>query len=525
MTTTHDLLFGLDVGSDTRAASAADDPPSSSPPPSPSPVRPGGRRRFVWRLGRARRRRGSGLAGGGGGSGSGHGRSEREGAGGSGRRPSLALPGHRATTRDACVLFPAVGSPCTGVRGPLLGADQLSGDTSFHFDLIEAYHQGGLIDNTNMFVLGKPGNGKSALIKTLVWRSLAIYGSNRFFCIIDVKGEYRDLAAEAGFLVLDLRPDGPTRINPLGRPATPDDPTETARTIRHRVAMVAALCATQLGRPLTQEQEALLYAAMAEINQLEQAQQVDGRQVQARLSTVAQLLRAPTRAMADAIYANGPDEARAHALPLAVALDGLLTRSMRGMFDGETPLRLEPTETRGLVIDLSAINDDDTALPLVMVAVTGWLRELMRADWGPVRKVQVFDEAWLVMKHEAIVRYLQDTWKLGRSYGFANIAVLHRPSDLLAQTDAGSAASAMAIGLLTDTDTIVSYAQNADELSHHGELLGWSAGERDRIARLDRGESLWALGEQHRVLLSHIVNDGVEARLCNTDARLGSGNG
>ena len=409
--------------------------------------------------------------------------------------------------------------------GPVARRRPAVGDTSFHFDLIEAYHQGGLIDNTNMFVLGKPGNGKSALIKTLVWRSLAIYGSNRFFCIIDVKGEYRDLATEAGFVTLDLRPDGPTRINPLGRPATPGDEREAARTVRHRVTMVAALCATQLGRAPTQEQEALLYAAMAEIDRLEQAQVEGGHEVQARLSTVVQLLRHPTQTMADAIYASGPDEARAHAMPLAVALDGLLARSMRGMFDGETPLRLDPTETRGLVIDLSAVNDDDAALPLVMVAVTGWLRELMRADWGPVRKIQIFDEAWLVMKHEAIVRYLQDTWKLGRSYGFANIAVLHRPSDLLAQTDAGSAASAMAIGLLTDTDTIVSYAQNADELAHHGELLGWSAGERDRIARLDRGESLWALGEQHRVLLSHIINDGVEARLCNTDTRLGGGSG
>ena len=498
-------LFGIDQPPDPTASTHLTPPPAPAPAPGvvtavgPSKGRPAARR---W----LRRRAGTGRRSDGGGAGR--------------RRPSLALPGHRATTRDACVLFPGVGSPCTGVRGPLLGADQLSGDTSFHFDVIEAYQQGGLIDNTNMFVLGKPGNGKSALIKTLIWRSLAIYGSNRFFCIIDVKGEYRDLATEAGFTVLDLRPDGPTRINPLGKPATPGDPADAARTIRHRVTMIAALCATQLGRPLTQEQEALLYAAMAEVNQLEQTQLATNANVQARLSTITKLLRDPTPAMAAAIYTPTPDAARTHTLPLAVALDGLLGRSMRGMFDGETPLRLDPTETRGLVIDLSAINDDDTALPLVMVAVTGWLRELMRANWGPVRKIQVFDEAWLVLKHEAIVRYLQDTWKLGRSYGFANIAILHRPSDLLAQTDAGTAAAAMAVGLLTDTDTIVSYAQNADELAHHGELLGWTTGERDRIARLDRGESLWAIGEHHRVLLAHIINDGVEARLCDTDRKL-----
>jgi hypothetical protein len=204
-------------------------------------------------------------------------------------------------------------------------------------------------------------------------------------------------------------------------------------------------------------------------------------------------------------------------MPLLVALDGLLNRSMRGMFDGDTPLALDPGSTRGLVVDLSGIADDGTALPLVMVAATAWLRELLRADWGPVRKIQIFDEAWLVMGNQAIVAYLQDTWKLGRAYGFANLAVLHRPSDLAAQTDAGSAAGAMATGLLSDTDTIVSYAQNPDELATHGDLLGWSPGERAVIAKLQRGESLWAIGERHRALLAHFVNDGTEAVLCDTD--------
>ncbi len=435
-------------------------------------------------------------------------------------RPSLALPAHKATTRDACVLYPGVGSPCTGVRGPILGADRLSGDTSFHFDLIEAYQQGGIVDNTNMFILGKPGNGKSALVKTMVWRSLGVYGSNRFFCIVDVKGEYRDLAQQAGFEVLDLKPDGSTRINPLGKPAKPNDPEESKKTARHRVNMVAALCATQMGRGLTQAEDAVLYAVMVEIDRLEQEQLAQDKNVRARLSSVAELLRRPTRAMSNAIYARTPDEIRAVAVPLAVALDGLLNRSMQGMFDGDSDLRLDPKETRGLVVDLSAINDDEAALPLVMVAVTGWLRELMRADWGPVKKIQIFDEAWLVMKNEAIVRYLQDTWKLGRTYGFANVAVLHRPSDLVAQTQVGSAAGAMAKGLLSDTDTIVSYAQNADDLASHGELLGWSTGESAAIAGLDRGESLWALGESKRILLAHIINDGVEAALCDTDVKV-----
>jgi type IV secretory pathway VirB4 component len=408
-----------------------------------------------------------------------------------------------------------VGTPCTGVRGPLLGADRLAGATSFHFDLVEAY-AAGLVDNTNMFVLGKPGNGKSALVKSMIWRSLGVYGSDRFYAIVDVKGEYRALAEAAGFAVLALRPGGATAVNPLGRAGRPDVAGDTERVARHRVQLVAALCATQLGQPLTPDHDALLHAVMADIARLE----ADHPDHPVGLATVADLLAHPTPGMVDAVYGTDSDAIQGQVRPLLLALDGLLNRSMRGMFDGERPVELGSSTATGLVVDLSGISGDDAALPLVMVAVTAWLRELLRADWGTIRKVQILDEAWLVMRDPAIVRYLQDTWKLGRSAGFANIAILHRPSDLAAQTDAGSAAGAMATGLLTDTDTVVSYAQNADELAVHGDLLGWSAGERAVIARLERGESLWAIGERHRSLPTHLLNPGTETGLCDTDTRL-----
>jgi type IV secretory pathway VirB4 component len=397
----------------------------------------------------------------------------------------------------------------------LLGADRLAGATSFHFDLVEAY-AAGLVDNTNMFVLGKPGNGKSALVKSMIWRSLGVYGSDRFYAIVDVKGEYRPLADAAGFTVLDLRPGGLTAVNPLGRAGRPDVPGDVELVARHRVQLLSALCATQLGGPLTPGHDAVLHAAIADIAHLEAARP----HTPIGLGTVTELLQHPTPAIIDALYATDPDTITPHLQPLLVALDGLIRRSMRGMFDGTHPLDIDPDTTTGLVVDLSGINGDDTALPLVMIAVTAWLRELLRADWGTTRKIQILDEAWLVMRDPGIVRYLQDTWKLGRSAGFANIAILHRPSDLAAQTDAGSAAGAMATGLLTDTDTIVSYAQNTDELTTHGDLLGWSPGERTVIARLQRGESLWAIGEHHRTLLGHLLNTGTETHLCDTDTRL-----
>ena len=66
-----------------------------------------------------------------------------------------------------------------------------------------------------MMIFGNPGMGKSALLKTMLLRSVAIYGSERFVAIVDVKGEYTPLAEVLGLPVVKLSPGGIVRVNPL----------------------------------------------------------------------------------------------------------------------------------------------------------------------------------------------------------------------------------------------------------------------------------------------------------------------
>ncbi len=427
-----------------------------------------------------------------------------------GGRPRLQLPGMNVTTADAGLLYPGLGSSAFGVQGVYLGTDELTSDGAFHFELLEAKKLG-LIDNTNMMVFGRPGKGKSALIKTLILRILGAYGTIRYPVIIDVKGEYVPLAEHTGMQVMGLRRGGTLRLNPLGR-RVPDESAQECT--QRRVTMLSAMCGALLDRPLTLPERAVLYAAVLGLTELETAQNA-----QATLDVVVRLLRQPTPAMRSAVQIPDGDITKVIG-PVLVALESLLNGVLAGRFDGPTTIDVNPARNRGLVVDLSDVNANDDLLPVVLVAVTAWLYELMRADWGACKKLQIFDEAWYLFNNLEVVRFMQGTWKLGRSYGFGNIAIMHRPSDLWSQAAPDSPAGLVAAGLLTDTDVVVSYNQRPDELRKYGDMVGWTPAEQHQIMRLSRGQSLWAIGDNVRVKLTHLLGGQLEHSITNTDTNL-----
>ncbi len=63
-----------------------------------------------------------------------------------------------------------------------------------------------------MIVLGKLGQGKSSLVKTLLWRML-LFGRRAF--VLDVKREYGPLCEAVGVEPISLVPGGGVRLNPL----------------------------------------------------------------------------------------------------------------------------------------------------------------------------------------------------------------------------------------------------------------------------------------------------------------------
>jgi hypothetical protein len=183
------------------------------------------------------------------------------------------------------------------------------------------------------------------------------------------------------------------------------------------------------------------------------------------------------------------------------------------MFDGPSTLRVD-WDGPGVVLDLSAVHHDPDALPLVMVAATAWLQALMASGAGRQR-VQVLDEAWCLLGTRHTASYLQACWKLGRTYGVANIAIAHRPSDLAAQADDGTATAKIAAGLLADTATKIVLRQAPDQLGPAADLLGLTPAERSVVGHLVRGRALWRVGAHTAVVQHHLAPR--ESRMCDTD--------
>jgi len=423
----------------------------------------------------------------------------------------LSLPPHRVTTAHASSLYPFVAGDAPGRDGVVLGVDALSG-SPFVFDPFLAY-RAGLVSNPNVLVIGEPGTGKSAFVKSLLHRCVTVLG--RSVAVLDPKGEYGPLAGLLGLPVVALRPGGPQRLNPLD--AEPgEDPGH--RADRH-LALSGALATTLLDRDLAPAEEAALAATVA----------IVGRRRGATLADVVGLLAAPTAELASAMGSGLPGSglrgsggtagpvgagAGAELGPLVLALGRVLAGGrLRSMFDGPTTVR---PDRRGVVIDLSGVHHDPAALAVVLAATMTWLQGVLVSADGP--RLQVLDEAWAVLSREPTVRFLQASWKLSRAYGVANVAVVHRCSDLHAQSDDATAAAKIASGLLADTATRVVFRQAPGEAALARRLLGLTGPETTLVTRLARGRALWRLGGRPAVVQHHLSRR--EAVLCDTDARM-----
>ncbi|HYZ97925.1 MAG TPA: hypothetical protein VE575_04180 [Acidimicrobiales bacterium] len=425
-------------------------------------------------------------------------------------RPRLRLPWQRGSTAHVASVYPfSVHGPLCR-RGVLIGVDMLAGAGAFIWDPFEAYEQG-LVTNPNVAFFGKPGQGKSALVKTFLWRMFSLYGRQRWVGVADPKGEYVTLAQRLGLTVVRLSPGGVTRVNPLapGPAARHEEPAETAM---RRAETVRDLLAAVLRRDLVPAEEAILDSAVEAA--------VTGRAREPTLADLAGLLASPTDTMAAQVakvagIRKSPDELATLASDVCWGLQNLLGQSLRGMFDGHSTVRFD-THTRGVVLDLSGLNIDSRAMPLVLMTATGWLQEFLVCP-GPQR-LQITDELWVGAGDRAFVRHMQRCQKLGRTLGVANVQIGHRVTDAAAQADDGSAEAKIAAGLLADADTNVILRQHPDQLDGTERAFGLTGPERGWVGSALKGRALWLIGGQ-RALVQHLLADS-ERLLVDTDQRM-----
>ena len=123
-----------------------------------------------------------------------------------------------------------------------------------------------------------------------------------------------------------------------------------------------------------------------------------------------------------------------------------------------------------------------------------------------------------MLSNLGVARWLQASWKLSRALGIANMAVLHRMSDLRAVGAGDSEQVALAEGLLADSETRVIYAQSPGEVERTGELLGITATEAALVTQLRRGMALWKVGRRSFLVEHRLASS--ERVLIDTDAAM-----
>ncbi|EFC79899.1 hypothetical protein [Parafrankia sp. EUN1f] len=419
----------------------------------------------------------------------------------------LRLPRHVATTAHLSALHPW--SIDTGLPeiGPILGANRLAGG-GFHFDLVDAY-AAGLVQGPNMIISGAGAYGKSAIAKSYIYRTSLLSARSRrrtFTAVIDPKGEWAALGERLGYATLRLRPGGNLRVNPLddtpgvhparalanGHRTSAGDPGTQAQATR-RGAVLAAMLAVALGRPELAAGEQRLLTAIA--HRLTSARPTP------TLVDVRKALAHPDSTLADDL-----DTTEAELLdrrrPLLDACATILEQDLHGICDGPTTPDLTWDDAPGMIIDLSGLLTNRRALRLVLTAVAAWLQTVLYGQTG--HKTMVIDEGWVALDDHAIVRFLQDQWRLGRQWGAANILVTHAISDLQAQAGAGTATARIAEGLLNTTSVRVFLHQNPEQTGHLLTGLGLTTVETDLLRALPPFVALWDVGG-HTALVDHII--------------------
>lgn len=422
----------------------------------------------------------------------------------------VRYPAHRATTRNLQAIYPFVIDSGLGSRGVYIGR-QSGSDASFVFDPWELY-AAGAITNPNILLAGVIGRGKSALAKSLALRMTAF--GVRVYVPCDPKGEWGPVARALGTEPIALGRGLPTRVNPL-------DPGPTSarlsaeewrrEVLARRNGLLASLAETALDRRLQPVERNALLVALTAVT----ANRDTSADPSPTLPEIVSALMSPTEDTALSLNMTNR-ELIVESRSLALELRRLVVGDLAGLFDGPTtqPLNFdEPIQ----VLDTSRLSGDDTAVALLMTCASAWM-EATLSSAGSGRRLVVYDEAWRMLRHLALVRRMQSQWKLSRALGVANLAVVHRISDLAAVGATGSEAVALAQGLLADCSTRIVYAQESDQVDATAVTLGLSDVEADQLIHLPRGRGLWKVG-RHAAIVDHVLGEH-ELPIVDTDGRM-----
>ncbi len=360
-----------------------------------------------------------------------------------GRWAQLPVPTEfRATTVQACGLWPFAAGSTRPVEGVPLGRDLLSGTTVSCDPLSWFVH--GLIGNPSVLVLGRPGLGKSSLTaRMLIGLS---HRGVRPFVLGDLKPDYADLVAALGGQVLRVA-RGAGTINPLDPGAMGEAAVRIggtagdalAREARDRATtMVSALVQLVRRATLADYEDAMLAAAVRVLS--------TGSTATPTLpDLVAVIASGPPAVRSATLALSDDDRYRALSEPLHRSLIALLDGPLGQTFGGPTTARIS-VDSPAVCVDISGIAERDERLTAA-VMLACWSdgfgaieasNALAQAGLArPRRFFIVLDELWRPLRIGAGLPDRMDSLtRLNRREGVGQAFITHTLKDLESMANA-----------------------------------------------------------------------------------------
>jgi type IV secretory pathway VirB4 component len=413
------------------------------------------------------------------------------------------LPRHQDTSATLAGAYPFVAEGGLGSEGVFVGQDLYSGG-SFVYDPWVLYARG-LITAPNLVLAGIVGSGKSSLAKSLYTRSLPF--GRRVYVPGDPKGEHTAVAEAVGGRAIVLGHGLKTRLNPLDeghRPGGLTDEQWATTVASRRRDLIGALAETVLARPLTPLEHTAIDLALTAV--------VRENDVPILPMVVDHILN-PTDTSDDERRIAEDGRLVGHALRRLVAGD------LAGLFDGPSTVAFDP-DLPMISLDLSRVTENSTLISVLMTCSSAWMESALLDPNGGQRWV-VYDEAWRLMSHPALLKRMDAHWRLARHYGIANMLIFHKLTDLDNVGDQGSAMRSLATSLLANAETRIVYRQESDQLGPTAKALGLTGTEQKLLPTLGVGQGLWRIKERSFVC-QHQLHPA-ELALFDTSSRLTQG--